>query len=271
MNTLKNGSKGEDVKTLQQKLNGFSGYGLTVDGIFGVKTEWAVRAFQDVMGLSVDGIVGPKTWAALGVNATSSKAIDESVIYKPLPVHVTEGRQKPMYLAIHYTAGANSKPGKAEGNYDTFMKREASADFAVDDRDMVQFNPDIDKYYCWSVGDDNTKYSSGGKLKGKATNRNTISIELCSTLQAGTSASKANHSGWSFTDAVIDNAVKLSKIVMKKYDIPLERVVRHYDISGKMCPGVIGWNNETIYDTKGNKTSAKSDSSKWEEFKKRLA
>lgn len=272
MTTLKINSKGEEVKTLQKELNKY-GYGLTVDGDFGPKTEWAVRAFQASKGLSVDGVVGPKTWAALGYDTSNAtdKAIDPSVIYKPLPLHVTKSpNRKPQYLAIHYTAGANSNPGKAVGNYDTFVKREASADFAVDDRDIVQFNPDIDNYYCWAVGDKKNPYSSGGTLNGKATNKNTISIEICSTLAPGTSASAANHSGWSFTEKALDNAVKLAKIIMKKYNIPIERVVRHYDISGKLCPGVLGWNNEVIYDTKGNKTSQKNNSDKWLAFKRRL-
>ena len=60
MSTLKRGSKGVEVKKLQEVLGG-----LTVDGIFGAKTQAAVRAFQAAKGLKVDGIVGPQTWAAL--------------------------------------------------------------------------------------------------------------------------------------------------------------------------------------------------------------
>lgn len=271
MTTLKNGSKGEEVKKLQSELNKFAPYNLIADGIFGAKTEQAVKDFQFHKGLTIDGIVGPKTWEALGIKETAnSKCIDPSVIYKPLSVHVTKGRQTPQYLAIHYTAGASSAAGKAQATYNTFVSRNASADFAVDDRDMVQFNPDIDNYYCWAVGDDNTKYSSGGTLKGKATNRNTISIEVCSNLKSGTSAAVPNHSGWTFTEATLNNAAKLAKIIMKKYNIPIDRVVRHYDITGKLCPGVIGWNNETIYDTNGKATKDKSNSDKWLEFKKRL-
>lgn len=268
MNTIKKGSSGEEVKILQQKL------GLQADGLFGPLTEAAVKVFQKQKGLAVDGIVGPKTWAALGVTSvsTTSKCIDPSVIYKPLSVHVTKGRQTPQYLAIHYTAGSSSVAGRALGAYNTFVSRSASADFAVDDRDMVQFNPDISNYYCWSVGDTKNKYSSGGSLNGKATNKNTISIEICSTCTPATSiaVNVANHSGWSFTEAALNNAVKLAKMVMKKYNIPIDRVVRHYDITGKLCPGVIGWNDETIYDINGKQTKEKSNSNKWQDFKKKL-
>ena len=57
---------------------------------------------------------------------------------------------------------------------------------------------------------------------------------------------------------------------MKKYNIPAERVVRHYDISGKLCPGVLGWNNEITYTTDGKTTKTYSNSIKWDEFKKEI-
>ena len=52
-------STGELVKTVQAKV------GVGADGIFGPKTEAAVRVFQSAHGLAADGIVGPKTWRAL--------------------------------------------------------------------------------------------------------------------------------------------------------------------------------------------------------------
>ncbi|MCA9334091.1 peptidoglycan-binding protein [Candidatus Saccharibacteria bacterium] len=63
--TLRRGSKGEDVKTLQKALNS-KGANLDVDGDFGPLTEGAVRRFQNQAGIKVDGIVGPQTWGALG-------------------------------------------------------------------------------------------------------------------------------------------------------------------------------------------------------------
>lgn len=74
MTTIKQGSRGEDVKLLQQKLS------VAVDGIFGPITEEAVKAFQKANNLTVDGIVGPKTWEKLGVS-TNKRNITEIIVH----------------------------------------------------------------------------------------------------------------------------------------------------------------------------------------------
>jgi peptidoglycan hydrolase-like protein with peptidoglycan-binding domain len=56
---FKNGSKGKDVERIQRAV------GVNVDGIYGPKTEAAVKAYQKRHGLAVDGIVGPKTWSVM--------------------------------------------------------------------------------------------------------------------------------------------------------------------------------------------------------------
>lgn len=67
---LRQGSRGQDVITLQYLLDVISEYypdipAVTQDGIFGAGTKQAVTAFQSRMGLTPDGIVGPATWNAL--------------------------------------------------------------------------------------------------------------------------------------------------------------------------------------------------------------
>lgn len=69
------GSSGSDVKKLQQLLND-NGYNLSVDGVYGDKTQAAVKAYQQANGLTVDGIAGDNTWNSLtgfkpGANATT--------------------------------------------------------------------------------------------------------------------------------------------------------------------------------------------------------
>jgi len=61
---LRNGSKGDAVRTMQQRLLA-RGWQLGVDGEFGPQTEHVVRGFQKDKGLVVDGEVGPLTWGAL--------------------------------------------------------------------------------------------------------------------------------------------------------------------------------------------------------------
>lgn len=65
---IKQGSQGEIVKTIQQKLKNWGYYKGQVDGIYGSKTRAAVVYFQRKNGLTPDGIVGNKTLAALGIS-----------------------------------------------------------------------------------------------------------------------------------------------------------------------------------------------------------
>jgi putative chitinase len=76
---LKIGSKGEDVKKLQSKLN------LSADGIFGAGTAAAVKKWQSENGLDSDGIVGDGTWGKMfGV-----ETIKEDKIIIPTVVNVS--------------------------------------------------------------------------------------------------------------------------------------------------------------------------------------
>ena len=63
--TIGPGATGESVRRAQRALRRTPDLGLVVDGIFGPKTEAAVKSFQRGNSLAVDGIVGPRTWAAL--------------------------------------------------------------------------------------------------------------------------------------------------------------------------------------------------------------
>jgi peptidoglycan hydrolase-like protein with peptidoglycan-binding domain len=67
---VRQGSQGDAVRGVQEEfqfrnLSGDPSKGLAVDGIFGPKTDEAVRGFQQALGITVDGIVGPVTWRAL--------------------------------------------------------------------------------------------------------------------------------------------------------------------------------------------------------------
>lgn len=70
MTTLRHGDRGQDVRTLQTRLNDRIKAGLDTTGLFDDATEAAVRAFQLGAGLVDDGVAGPKTLGALGGQST---------------------------------------------------------------------------------------------------------------------------------------------------------------------------------------------------------
>jgi N-acetylmuramoyl-L-alanine amidase len=70
--SYKRGSTGSVVTQIQQKLSAWGYYDGAVDGVYGSRTEAAVRYFQEKNGLAVDGVVGEKTAAAMGLNLKST-------------------------------------------------------------------------------------------------------------------------------------------------------------------------------------------------------
>lgn len=76
MRTIRRGDKGLEVGALQKRLVEL-GNDLDIDGVFGQKTENALRMFQASNGLTADGICGAKTWAALGVAQDTAGTAEE--------------------------------------------------------------------------------------------------------------------------------------------------------------------------------------------------
>jgi len=149
------------------------------------------------------------------------------------------------YIVIHYTANNGDT---AKNNVDYYKNNvvSASAHYFVDEYDAVY----------QSVREEDTAWAVGGVSKyihPYCRNSNSISIELCSRNLNG-SGKSATDSGWYFKDKTIENAVALTKELMKKYNIPPENVIRHYDVWGKICPAPFVNNPE-----------------KWNDFKRRIS
>ena len=149
------------------------------------------------------------------------------------------------YIALHYTAGASSAKGQATR---TKFRPNTSADFIVDDGEIYQFNPDLDRYYSFAVGAEKPKYQKyveeaekrgthgAGALYNSATNKNTISIEMCSNYKGKMPADvKPYDTNYFLTEATLANTAKVVAYLHKKY--PNAQIVRHFDITGKPCPG----------------------------------
>ncbi len=132
----------------------------------------------------------------------------------------TDRKESPRYIVIHTTGNRNQGANaRAHFNYWNGQNVGASADFVVDDKEVLQIN-DYHKYYTWHCGD--------GKGKYGITNSNSIGIEIC--VNSDSDFRKA-----------VDNAVRLVKKLKKETGIT--KVVRHYDASRKNCPAEFSDNN----------------------------
>ena len=68
----KRGSYGETVRQIQEKLSDWGYYSGSIDGVYGSKTEEAVKKFQRKNGLTADGIAGSATLSAMGISDSSA-------------------------------------------------------------------------------------------------------------------------------------------------------------------------------------------------------
>lgn len=131
------------------------------------------------------------------------------------------------YIVIHYTAN-DGDTDEANAKYFRNNVVKASAHYFVDDDSYTKSVPL--KNIAWSVG--GKKYSNcgktgGGKFYGICTNENSINIELCDTVKNGRIYP---------TKATINNALVLTRKLMKKCHIDKAHVIRHFDVTGKPCP-----------------------------------
>lgn len=126
------------------------------------------------------------------------------------------------WLVIHFTANDGDNATN-NGKYFKNNVVKASAHYFVDDDTIVKSVEE--DYVAYAVG--GKKLNSGGIYHGVVTNYNSISIELCDTVKDG----KYNVSAKTRA-----NAIELAKDIVKRHNIDKSHVVRHYDITGKMCP-----------------------------------
>ena len=144
-------------------------------------------------------------------------------IIKKLIKYNTSSRQGVdiKYIVIHDT-GNTKKSANANNHYLYFNggNRNASAHYFIDDKEIVQTVED--EVASWHCGD--------GKGKYDVTNSNSIGIEIC-----------VNSDG-NYLMAV-QNTIELTRQLMDKHNIPLDRVIRHFDASKKICPRSMSSNN----------------------------
>ena len=122
-----------------------------------------------------------------------------------------------MYIVVHYT-GNNGDTALANTNYFK-SDRGASAHYFVDENSVYQ-----------SVEDKNIAWHCGASryFHPECRNHNSIGVEMCSFIGAD--------GKYNFKTKTVENTVWLVKMLMEKYNVPVKNVVRHYDVTKKICP-----------------------------------
>lgn len=133
----------------------------------------------------------------------------------------TRRTTQPKYIIIHDTANT-AKGADAFRHYLYFntTKDKRSADFLVDDKQIIKIN-DYTKFYTWHCGD---------KRNPIVSNYNSIGIEMCINYDSNRLQAKKN---------LVDLVVYL----LKELKLTPAAVLRHYDVTGKICPSSMRGNN----------------------------
>ena len=122
------------------------------------------------------------------------------------------------YIVVHYTAG----DGDTAVNNGLYFQRNAvgaSAHWFVDETTALLSVPE--DRVAWHCGADVYRHPD-------CRNGNSIGVELCSRRDsAGT---------YYLAEQTVENGARLIRELMQRYGIPVERVLRHYDVTGKNCP-----------------------------------
>lgn len=124
-----------------------------------------------------------------------------------------------LFIVIHFT-GNNGDTALNNCNYFSGANRGASANYFIGDDGIYQSVPD--KWAAWAVGGTNTYKHRYCR------NMNSISIEMCSRIGAD--------GKYYIRDGIVEQTIKLTRYLMNKYGVPVENVLRHYDVWDKKCP-----------------------------------
>ncbi len=106
------GSRGENVRKVQQKLISWDYMDGTADGVYGAETKNAVKSFQRKNGLNADGRVGPATAAKMGVTLTSSGSSSSAKAASTSSASITSSDHRLLSKLVYAEARGEPYKGK---------------------------------------------------------------------------------------------------------------------------------------------------------------
>lgn len=142
------------------------------------------------------------------------------------------GRRKIEYIVIHYFGSLGT--AAAVANYFNTPGIQASAHYCLDEGSTV-YQCVEDNNIAWHCG------TSGAYVHPRCRNENSIGIEVRPYKLDKSTARSAAPADWYFPPEIVDNLVVFTQMLMQKYNVPLENVVRHYDVDRGRISAIRGW------------------------------
>ena len=137
------------------------------------------------------------------------------------------GNNKIAWIIVHYT-GDRWSQGRAQKTADAMQtwKRTVSTHYLVGDDAIYQCVEE--RNAAWHCPYEKTN-------KCAACNGMAIGVDLVEHKR-NTKSNSVNDRDWYFTDKVINDGAQLVAKLADKYNIPMNHIVRHFDVTGKWCP-----------------------------------
>jgi N-acetylmuramoyl-L-alanine amidase CwlA len=156
------------------------------------------------------------------------------------------------YIVIHYFGSLGTAESVA--NYFASAYRGASAHYSLDDGSIIYQSVE-DGDIAWHCG-------TSGSYFNACRNSNSIGIEV-KPYKIYKEQVYSSDLDWYFTDKTISNLITFVRYLMDKYNIDIDHIVRHYDVTHKYCPRpFMGDDINIYYKLSGNKM--------WNNFKSQL-
>lgn len=189
-------------------------------------------------------------------NMSNIKTIEDKVIHDITQKNKNQvpdkrGRNQVEYIVIHYLGVPNAdNPNLYGGGYGGHYN--------------IQMDGQI---FCAADPEKDVVWHCGGKIQGEeghlfyglCTNYNSVGIENSARhTDASVKSASIDSDQWYFTEETQESLIFLVSFLMDKFNIPLNHVIRHFDVTGKICPNPYVKNNNL-------KTSWT-----WEQFKNNL-
>lgn len=258
---LSYGSSGSDVEKLQNYLNQVGNYGLDVDGVYGSKTQAAVKDYQTKNSLAVDGVAGNETWGSLSEAISKSTADSGDAGDSTTPA-------APDYSKYSYDASADTAYQEAlaalqqatatkptyQGTYDAQLQEIYDK---IVNRDKFSYDLNGDALY--------QQYADQYQLMGQQAMMDTMGQAAALTGGYGNSyaTTAGNQAYQAYLQQLNDVVPELYGMALDQYNAEGDKLLTQYSMLGDMADDEYGkymdslnqyWQNVTF--TKQNADDA---------------